>query len=161
VTPASREALVLLLVGAGLGLGGNALRPAPLPFTAPELPPSPPEPGASLEATAPAAAAEAWRAGAFFLDIRPAEEFEAARVAGALPLPADRLEDVYYESIVNLGADMPLVVYGDAADPFTVRRVTQFLVDLGHTDVACVTGGVDSLLAAGIDAGEGPAEEMW
>ncbi|MBZ0270151.1 rhodanese-like domain-containing protein, partial [bacterium] len=89
------------------------------------------------------------------------DEFEAGRVAGALPLPADRLEDAYYESIVNFGTEMPLVVYGTADDPFTVRRVTQFLVDLGHTDVACVTDGVDALLSAGIDAGEGPAEEMW
>jgi rhodanese-related sulfurtransferase len=161
VTPASREALALLLVGAGLGLGGNALRPLPLPFSAPPAEPSPPEPGADLEATGAADAAQAWRDGAFFLDVRPDAEFEARRVAGALPLPADRLEDVYYETVLNLGTDVPLVVYGAGADSFTVRRVTQYLLDLGHADVACVTDGVDALLAAGIDAGDGPAENLW
>lgn len=159
--PASREALVLLLVGAGLGLGGNALRPEPLPFTAPEAPPSPSEPGASLDTTGAAEAAEAWRAGAFFLDVRPVGEFEARRVAGALPLPADGLEDAYYGTVVGLGVDVPLVVYGAGADSFTVRRVSQFLIDLGHADVSCVTDGVDALLSVGIDAGDGPAEATW
>lgn len=152
---------MLLLVGAGLGLGGNAVRPAPLPYTAPPAIASPPEPGASLPVTDAAGAAQAWRQGSFFLDVRPDAEFETRRVAGALPLPADRLEDAYYGTVMDLGTDVPLVVYGDGADPFTVRRVAQHLVDLGHTDVACVTDGVDAMLAAGIDEADGPAENPW
>lgn len=161
MTPASREALLLMVLGAALGLGSNAVRGDRLPLSGPLGDPSPPEAGASLPATEPAAAVDAWQRGAFFLDVRSPDEFERHRVAGALPLPAETLEDAYFRGAANLPPEMPLVVYGAGPDSFAVRRVAQYLIDVGHQDVACVVTGLESLLEAGADAGDGPAEALW
>ncbi len=155
-----RQALVLLLIATAFGLGRNALSPDPLPWSGPLEPPEP-EPGASLPSVSPEDAVAAWEAGTFLLDVRDLAEFEERRVSGALPLPATDLENAYFERVAPLGADLPFLVYGAGPDSFTVRRATQYLLDVGHTDVKLAVCGVDGLLQAGADPGEGPAEELW
>jgi len=158
---AAREALLIVLLGSAAGFGTNALRARPLPLAGPLGEPSVAEAGADLAASDAAVALSAWEEGAFFLDIRSTPDFETRRVAGALPLPADSLEDAYFNGVANLGVDMPVVVYGAGPDSFAVRRVAQYLLDVGHADVSVAVCGLDALVAAGIDPGDGPVSEVW
>lgn len=123
-------------------------------------PPPAPEPGQELPAASPADAVARWNEGAFFLDIRPEEDWEARRVSGAFSFEAERFDDRYFDVIASFGADVPLVVYGAGPDSFVVRRVAARLLDLGHTDVELVVGGLAGLLAAGAGEARGPEEGM-
>lgn len=136
----------------------NAVRKDPLPLSGPLDPPPAPEPGQDLAAASPADAVDRWNEGAFFLDIRPEDEWETERVSGAFPFEADRFEERYFDVISSFGPDVPLFVYGAGPDSFAVRRIVARLIGLGHTDVEFVTGGLPELLAAGIGRAEGPEE---
>jgi rhodanese-related sulfurtransferase len=89
------------------------------------------------------------------VDVRSPAEFEARRVAGALSLPAEELEDRYFDSVAALDLAQPLVVYGAAADSFAIRRVAHELGDRGHADVKLVLCDPDELFARGVAAAEG------
>jgi rhodanese-related sulfurtransferase len=160
VTGAGRQALVLVALGAAIGFGANALRPEPLPLSGSLEPPPPPEPGADLPVTPPAETPAAWEEGAFFLDIRNPAAWEERRVAGSFPFPADSFDDRYFEVVADFGTELPLVVYGAAADSFEVRRTAARLIDLGHADVRVVTAGLDAILDAGVGEDGGPPGGM-
>jgi hypothetical protein len=57
---------------------------------------------------------------------------------------------------MQLGPDVPVVLYGAGPDSFAVRRAAQYLLDSGNTDVSLVVCGVDGLVGAGVDAASGP-----
>lgn len=157
MAPAVRQALAILAAGAALGLAGNALRPEPLPWSGSLDPPPDPEPGSDLVADTADDALARWEEGAFFLDVRPAEEWTERRVSGSLSVPADSFDDAYFRAVAGLGTDVPLFVYGAGPDSHRVRRVVAQLHELGHPDVGFVTGGLDELLGAGLGpAGSAP-----
>jgi rhodanese-related sulfurtransferase len=151
-----RQALAILVAGTLLGFGGNALRSSPLPLSGSLDPPPAPEAGADLAGVSADDALALWEAGAFFLDIRAETEWERQRVAGALSVAADDFDSRYFDEVAAFGTDVPLFVYGSPEDSFAVKQVVVQLRDLGHADVAFVTGGLPELLAAGI-TGEGQA----
>ena len=153
-----RQAIVLALLAGGIGLGLNALRGEPLPLSGSLDPPAPAEPGADLPATPPEAAHAAWEEGAFFLDVRDLVAWEELRVAGSFSFPETDFDLRYFEVVADFGPDLPLVVYGEAVDPWPVRRTAAKLIDLGHLDVRLVTEGLEGLLGAGIAGTSGPAE---
>lgn len=152
---------MLLALSVVLGFGANLLRSEPLPLSGPLDEPGPPPPGAELPSLAAPDAVAAWENGRFLLDVRDPLDFEASRVAGAFPFPADDFENAYFDIVAGFDAEMPLLVYGAGADSLTVRQAAQYLIDRGHTDVVLAVCGVDGLLEAGADPGEGPAEELW
>jgi rhodanese-related sulfurtransferase len=145
----------MLVAGAALGLSTNALRERPLPFGGSLDPPPAPEPGSHLAATPLEEAVRLWQEGAFCLDVRPAAEQGGLRVSGAFAVPADEFEDRYFAAVAELGTEVPLLVYGAGPDSHAVRRVVAQLRELGHTEVAFVTGGIDALVAAGVGAQPG------
>lgn len=156
--PAARETVVLVLLAAGIGLGLNALRDEPLPLSGSLEPPAPPEPGAGLPEADPELALAAWEEGAFFLDVRDLASWEAGRVLGAFHFPEPEFDARYFDIVAGFGTDLPLVVYGDVADPWPVRRIAAQLMELGHVDVLLVTAGLESLLAVGVAQESGPGE---
>ncbi|HMB70979.1 MAG TPA: rhodanese-like domain-containing protein [bacterium] len=123
-------------------------------------PPPVPEAGQDLPASGADEAVARWNEGAFFLDIRPRDEWESRRVSGAFPFEAERFDDVYFEVVASFGTEVPLFVYGAGPDSFAVRRVVAKLQDLGHFDVGFVTGGLPELTAAGVGTAGGPEEGM-
>lgn len=143
-----------------LGLGGNAVRRDPLPLSGSLDPPPAAEAGQDLPASDAGEAMARWNEGAFFLDIRSREEWEAERVSGAFGFEAERFDDRYFEVVASFGTDVPLFVYGAGPDSFAVRRVVARLRELGHGDVGFVTGGLPELTAAGIGTASGPEEGM-
>jgi rhodanese-related sulfurtransferase len=150
-----RQAAALVIAGAVIGFGANFLRGAPLPFRGRLDPPPPPEPGADLPALSSAEALARWEEGALVLDIRPREEFVSRHVAGAVSFEITDYKSRYFETVGNFGADVPLLLYGAGADSHEVRRVAAHLINLGQEDVGFAVCGLDSLLAAGMEAGSG------
>lgn len=153
-----RQAVVLTLLAAGIGLGLNALRTEPLPLSGSLDPPAPPEPGADLAAAAPEVALAAWEEGAFFLDVRHPDAWEEMRVSGSFSFPEADFDTRYFDVVADFGPELPLVVYGDIGDPWPVRRTAARLIELGHLDVHLVTEGLEGLLGAGIAGASGPGE---
>jgi rhodanese-related sulfurtransferase len=152
------QALAILVAGAALGLSSNIFRERPLPFSGPLDPPPEREAGSDLAAGTLEEALSRFEEGAFFLDVRPAADWESRRVSGAFSVPADEFDDRYFLTISGLGTEVPLFVYGAGPDSHVVRRVVAQLSELGHEQVGFVTGGVDALLAAGLSAASGPEE---
>ena len=147
-----RQALAILVAGAVLALTANALRHRPLPFSGSLDPPPEREPGSDLAATPLEEVARRWQEGEFFLDVRPASDWERLRVSGSLSVPADEFEDRYFDVVAQFGTEVPLFVYGAGPDSHVVRRVVAQLRELGHEEIGFVTGGVDELIAAGVGA---------
>jgi rhodanese-related sulfurtransferase len=158
VSAGARQAIILVLLAAGLGLGLNAVRVEPLPLSGSLDPPAPPEPGADLPVTGPDVAVGAWEEGAFFLDVRDPAAWEQSRVSGAFSFTESDFDSRYFDVVAVFGTDLPLVLYGDAGDPWPVRRTAARLIDLGHSDIRLVTAGLEALLAAGIAEASGPGE---
>jgi hypothetical protein len=147
-------------IGAAVALGvvTNVLREEPLPLTGRVGPPPAPEAGAGLPASSVDDAYASWLEGAFFLDVRPRDEWETRRVAGSWSLDADAFDDRYFEIGGILEPSLPLFLYGAGPDSYAVRRTAARLEEFGHVDVRFVVDGLDGLLAAGIDEAEGPEE---
>lgn len=66
-----------------------------------------------------------------FLDVRPAPEFAAGRIRGAVPFSADDFAAAYADVRDFLAPDVQIVVYGDATLPAV--RAAEFLAARGHT----------------------------
>ncbi len=157
MTSRGAQVLLLLALAGAWGFGVNALRSDPLPLRGAIGPPPVAEAGADLPSITAIAARAAWDAGAFFVDVRDPEAYLAGHVAGALSVPADDFDAYYFDHVAALASEIPLVVYGAGPDSFRVRHVAQELTDRGHLGVDLVVCGVDSLYAAGLDAGSGEA----
>jgi rhodanese-related sulfurtransferase len=154
-----REALVLVGAALVIGFGVNAVRDEPLPMTGSLDPPPPRELGADLSAQSTGEALRQWEEGVFFLDVRSRDAYEARRIAGAFWLEAEQFADRYFDVVAGFGAEIPLFVYGAGSDSFAVRRVAAELLDLGH-EVGLAVCGLEELIAAGVDAEDGPSEGM-
>ncbi|MCA9753535.1 MAG: rhodanese-like domain-containing protein [Gemmatimonadetes bacterium] len=154
-----RQGLILVVVATAVGFAANVAREKPLPLRGSLDPPAPPEPGADLPAASADEALAAWENGAFFLDVREPGAFDTRRVAGSYSVPPADFDDRYFEVVSDFGPELPLVVYGAAADSFVVRRTAARLMDLGHSDVLAVTSGLESLLAAGLAPDSGDSQE--
>ena len=87
-----------------------------------------------------------------FVDVRDPEAWDAGRVTGALSMAAAEFPQSYFALVPQPDPAIPLVVYGAGADSFAVRRVAAELGEMGHGDVAFLTGGFAALEAAGLPA---------
>ncbi|MDP6529337.1 MAG: hypothetical protein QF819_10240 [Gemmatimonadota bacterium] len=153
---ALRESVLIAVIGAAAGLGGNLLRSEPLPLTGALGPPSVPEAGAGLVASDASEALDRWDAGALFLDVRSAVHFAAGHAVDARSLPAADAQDAYFSVLMDAGLDLPLFVYGAGPDSHAVRSVAAMLGELGHQDVSIWTRGLGALEDAGVPVDDAP-----
>ena len=158
MSPRLKQSLGILAISVLLGFVSNSLRDEPLPLRGELGPPPEPEQGASLPAISAPEALAQWESGALFIDVRTKDEWEAARVAGAVSMQAQGFPQSYYEIVPPLDSAIPLIVYGAGADSFSVRRIASELIDIGHAQVSPAVCGVDGLLAAGVPSENGSAE---
>jgi rhodanese-related sulfurtransferase len=86
---------------------------------------------------------------AVVLDVREPQEYALGHVPGALNLPQAELAT----RLAEVPADRPLLVICQAGG--RSRRVAQFLVQTGFTDVASVAGGMGAWRAGGADVSTG------
>ncbi|MHC1767765.1 MAG: rhodanese-like domain-containing protein [Verrucomicrobiia bacterium] len=131
-----QRVLLIVLLGAGLGLLNNALSPKGVPLiTPPKKAPNPDE-FIALEK-----ARELWESGGFFLDARSPEDFEAGHVANALNLPVEAFDEHFVRLAPMLPPDAPVIIYCDGEDCELSHRLAARLKENGFTDVHMLFNG--------------------
>jgi len=161
------RAALLVVIGATLGAGGNALRPDGLAVTS-FVPPATcsaaeggggkgPDVQLATQAEATALCADA---GTLIADVRSAQKFAEGHVAGAIHLPCSASEQVASAAENGLANKHLLLVYGESSDDaFPVAE--QMQRRLGRDDLAIrvIEGGFSAWSEAGLacTSGECPA----
>lgn len=149
-----QQALLIVLLGVGLGVLFNAASPQGLPLITPPKVPLQAEELISLEE-----AREVWQTGAtFFLDARAPADFAAGHVANAFNLPAEAFEEHWPRIAPLLSVDAPLVVYCDGADCELSHRLKDKLGQAGFMKVKILLNGWTLWHKAGLatQSGSGP-----
>src|SRR5438552_17714246 len=100
-----QRALLILLLGAALGLLSNAISPKGIPLI------TPPKKAAKAEEFIPLEKAhELWAGGGIFVDARKPEDYEQGHIANALNLPVEESEQYYTKVAPMLASDSRIVV---------------------------------------------------
>ncbi len=128
--------LLILVLGAGLGLLNNALSPKGVPLITP--PKQAPNPGEFIPLDK---ARELWGAGGFFLDARSRADFEAGHIANALNLPAEAFDEHFGRLAPMLPPDAPVIVYCDGEDCELSHELAARLKEQGFTGVQMLFNG--------------------
>lgn len=145
-----QRVLLIVLLGAGLGLLNNALSPKGVPLiTPPKKAPNPDE-FIALEK-----ARELWDSGGFFLDARSPEDFEAGHIANALNLPVEAFDEHFVKLAPMLPPDAPVIIYCDGEDCELSHRLAARLKESGFTDVHMLFNGWTVWRKAGFPAETG------
>lgn len=131
-----QRALLILLLGAGLGLLNNAISPKGIPLITP--PKKAPDPGEFIPLEK---ARELWSGGGFVLDARSPEDFEAGHIANALNLPAEEFDEYFVKLAPMLPPDAPIIVYCDGEDCELSHRLAERLKEQGFTNVQMLFNG--------------------
>ncbi|HTS18953.1 MAG TPA: rhodanese-like domain-containing protein [Verrucomicrobiae bacterium] len=141
-----RQALVIVLAGAALGLAANAVSPRGIPLlTPPKAPPRAKDVVTLDEAKA------LWSSGtAFFLDARATSDYKAGHIAGALSLPIDEFDDYYPQIQSVLTTDSVIVCYCDGLDCDLSHRLVDRLRELHYRNVRLLVNGWTTWHTAGL-----------
>lgn len=140
------QALLLVLLGTGLGLAANQLSPRGLPLIAP--PKAAPAQG---EFIALEQANLLWQGGgALFLDAREPGDFAAGHIGNALNLPAQSFAQHYGNVAPLLTPEAALVLYCDGQECDLSHRLATSLRQQGHTNVHLLHNGWTAWRQAGL-----------
>ncbi len=143
--------LLIVLVGFGLGLVGNAVSPRGIPLIAPPKKQPKPEEFIKLEK-----AKELWDAGtAIFLDAREPADYAAGHIGNALNLPAQSFEKHIAEMTPMLTPESQIVVYCDGKECELSHRLANSLNQSGYTNVHMLFNGWTTWTNAGFPAEQG------
>jgi rhodanese-related sulfurtransferase len=131
------RAVLIVLIGMGLGLVGNAISPRGIPLIAPPKKQPKPEEFIALEK-----AKELWESGsAIFLDAREPIDYTAGHIGNALNLPALAFERHFSEIAPMLTPESPVVVYCDGKECELSHRLADSLRQVGYTNVHMLYNG--------------------
>ena len=100
----------------------------------------------------PADAAQAMqqvKAGALIIDARPASDYNASRIRGAVKMPTEDLEDMYALLADSIRLAPAAVVYGRSFSRFPAATVGQFLCQQGLSKVYVTEASLEELGKAG------------
>ena len=145
------RAALIVLVGLGLGLVGNAVSPRGIPLIAPPKKQPKPEEFIALEK-----AKELWDTGAaIFLDAREPLDYVAGHIGNALNLPALAFEKHFGEVAPMLTPEIQVVVYCDGKECELSHRLANSLHQLGYTNVHMLFHGWTTWKEAGLPTEQG------
>lgn len=140
------QALIIVLLGCGLGLAANQISPRGLPLIA--LPKQEP---AAEEFVALDQAAKLWHSGtAIFLDAREPADFDAGHIGNALNLPAHSFAQHFGEVAPILTPSSELVIYCDGKECDLSHRLKESLHQQGFTNTHLLFNGWTAWRAAGL-----------
>lgn len=131
-----QRAVLIIVVGATLGLVVNAVSPKRAPWIAPpkvEAPPSDFIPLADAKAL--------WQSGVFFLDARAPADYANGHIANSFNLPAEEFEPHYPQIASMLTTDMNIVAYCDGLECDLSHELTAKLRQLGYGKVKILQNG--------------------
>jgi rhodanese-related sulfurtransferase len=132
-----RRAVVLMLLGAAVGLVANAVSPRGIPLVTPPKKILAAEDVISLEE-----ARAAWETGAaIFLDARRFSDYARGHIAGALSLPHENFDEKWPEIAKFLAPNLLVVCYCDGEDCELSHKLADKLRELGHTNVKILVNG--------------------
>ena len=104
-------------------------------------------PAPPVEITA-AQAFEKYQAGAFFLDVRTEAEWNQSHIANSVLIPLDQLSD----RLAELPRDRDIVVVCRSGT--RSKEGAAILQNAGFTRITCLSGGLQSWVAAGYPLGQ-------
>jgi len=148
-----RDAVLVVVVAAGVALAFNALRSSkriPLVASRPyEVLVPCPEYQGKAEPLSPAAARTVGE-GDLLVDARPAEEHRRWHLPTALSVPFDYLEPISPQNMQRVLAARPrrVIVLGDGDNPDSGEQLARQLAGRGLKNVFFVSGGAPALRAA-------------
>ena len=146
-----RRALLIAVVGAGVGLAHNAVSVRHIPYITP--------PKAELQTSDFISLDEAgqlWLAsGGFFLDARTATNYAAGHITGAYNLPVEHFETYYPQVATMLTLESRLVVYCDGMQCDLSHDLMLRLRQLGYKRVHVLQNGWTAWNAAGFATSRG------
>jgi rhodanese-related sulfurtransferase len=147
-----QRALLIVLVGAVLGLLSNAISPKGIPLI------TPPKKAPKADDFIPLQKAhDLWSEGnAFFLDARKPADYELGHIANALNVPVDEFEQQYPKVAPMLAPDTPIVAYCDGNECELSHRLADHLRQLGYTNVHILFNGWTVWHTAGFPEEKGP-----
>jgi rhodanese-related sulfurtransferase len=131
------KALILVLLGVGLGLAANQVSPRGLPLIAPL------KPAVETEAYLPLdQARQLWHGGvAIFLDAREPADFAVGHIGNALNLPAQSFAEHFGEVAPLLTPETELVLYCDGPECELSHRLATSLRQQGYTNLHLLFNG--------------------
>ena len=94
------------------------------------------------------------KAGAILIDARPAGDFNASRVRGALKMPVEDLQAMYALLADSIKEAPAVVVYGRSFSRFPAATIGQFLVQHGIIRVYVTEASLADLQKAGFSIQE-------
>lgn len=149
--PVVRDAAIIGIIAAGVGIAVNLLRSDGIPLIATvpyDIVVPCPEPLGEVFAVP---VEELHQEGTLLVDARYPEDFAAWHLEGARNIPWDELDPVPKETVaelIRLGARR-IVVYGDARDPDSGYALARELAGRGARNVGYVPGGAPALNPGG------------
>ncbi len=145
------QMLILVLLGAGLGLAANQVSPRGLPLI------TPPKQTPKAESfIALSQAKQLWHSGtAFFLDAREPADYAAGHIGNALNLPAQSFAQHFGEVAPMLTRESPLVLYCDGPECELSHRLRESLRQLGYTNTHLLFNGWTAWRQAGLPTARG------
>jgi rhodanese-related sulfurtransferase len=144
------RALLILLTGAALGLGFNAVSPRRIPYR--------PPPPVVLPATDTVPLPDAqrlWSSGAIFLDARSPEDYAAGHIPNSLNLPDAAFAARFPQVEPMLTREMELVIYCDGEQCELSHQLQQRLRQLGYPKARVLVNGMTVWRRAGLPVTKG------
>ena len=145
-------ALVIVFLGAVLGLAGNQLSPRGIPLMTPPKKISKAEEFIALDK-----AKELWGAGvALFIDAREPADYAAGHIGNALNLPALSFERHFGAIAPMLTPESQIVLYCDGKECDLSHRLAESLRQQGFTNAHILFNGWTTWRQAGWPTEQGP-----
>lgn len=140
------QALLLVLLGMGLGLAANQISPRGIPLITPSE-----QALAAGEFIALDQAKQLWHRGAaLFLDAREPADYAAGHIGNALNLPAQSFAQHFGEVAPLLTPDSELVLYCDGKECELSHRLAISLRQQGYTNLHILANGLTVWRQAGL-----------
>ena len=140
------RALIVVMLGMGLGLAANQVSPRGLPLITPAERSSTAGEYIPLDQ-----AGQLWRRGAaLFLDAREPADFAAGHIGNALNLPAQSFPEHFSDVAPMLTPTSELVLYCDGKECELSHRLASSLHQLGYTNTHLLFNGWTAWRQAGL-----------
>jgi rhodanese-related sulfurtransferase len=130
------QAVLIVMIGAALGVLANTVGPRRIAWITPPKPVAKPESMLGLEK-----AKQFWDSGAQFVDARAREDFEAGHIENALSLPANEFQEHWPKVAPLLSPETQLVVYCDGLECDLSHELEAKLKQFGFQNVVILTNG--------------------
>lgn len=152
-----QQALAILVLSFGLGLGWNLVSPRGIPLIA--VPVMPPTPGQESGYLSIEQAEAMWGGGAtLFLDARDPADYAAGHIGNAMNLPAQSFEGYFSMIAPMITAESPMVLYCDGLQCDLGQRLRVKLRELGYTNTHLLHNGWTAWREAGLPVTKRSAE---